>query len=430
MWFSIELAPAQQLETSRLNVELSNATSALRLPAWLTLSGVERLRLERPQGIGHRPGAEDFYALSRFRLDLGVNLGHAARLYVETQDARVGGYTSAPAPSTVQNPFDLRQFYVEYGDAEKPGMHIRVGRQGLSLAGNWVIGPSEWSNTSRTFDAALAAVTGRGWQADLFAGSVILAESTRLDRPRPGEHIRGGSITRQKSARLPHLETFLLVKQQPGVTAESGRGGDALLNAAGLRSLGSFGERYDYHALYVRQWGHYNTDPIRAWAADAAFGVTLGRNGWRPRLSAECSLASGDEDPRDGSHDTFDSLYGSFHTALGTAERLGWRNSRNLRVGLDFTPSRKWKVTLDARDLALLTTADGLYDGSGARESFNPTAPSLHVGVEVDAYFIYEYRRSVSLGAGLGYLKPGAYLRTCSAGAATVYPYVMLTKRF
>jgi hypothetical protein len=213
------------------------------------------------------------------------------------------------------------------------------------------------------------------------------------------------------------------------VVSEGGRHGEADSFNGGVRMVGRLPGRLDYSTLWVRQWGAYAGDGISGLGGAHAIGWTLNGSSWKPRISAAYYHASGDQGSQDGQHQTFDQCYGGYHYDLGTADRLGWRNSRNRRVGFDFTPLAKLKLVTDFHDLSLASVTDSLYDASGAKSVSNPKATSAHVGVELDTYAAYQITKTASIGGGVGHLFPGAYLLQSGKGGYT-FPYLMVTKKF
>ena len=171
-------------------VPMVNTTPAESLPGWLGLGGQIRGRFEDPSGPSLLKDSRNAYYLSRIRLDLGIRPTSWLRFFVEAQDARVGDYNSAPAPSSIYNPIDLRQGYVELHAGGAISFRFRAGRQELLLGGERLIGPADWG-MSRSFDALDLTLQRRHAKVDLFAGSVVQIDPERFDRHKPGEHVYG-----------------------------------------------------------------------------------------------------------------------------------------------------------------------------------------------------------------------------------------------
>jgi len=404
--------------------------AALQLPRWLSLSGQIRARLEMPLGADYKVDSNDAYALSRLRLNLGFKPTSWLRFTAETQDAHTYGHNTSPAPSSLSNPIDLRQLHMTLGSREDRGPLVRLGRQELAYTGGWLISVADWGNVTRVFDAALGAYSFNGGRFDAFSGSVVLTDPARMDRHKPGEHLHGGDLT---LTRLPlpsaKLESFAFLRTSLAGVSELGPKGDNHLWSSGFRLTGALG-RLSYAALYVRQFGSLSTDSISASGGNYMASWSFAGKRWAPRLSADFIHASGDPNAKDGRRQTFDQLYGGMHNFLGVADRLGWRNTRNVRAGLELNPSKRFKLSFDLRDLALATTADSLYLANGSKSLTNTKATSRHVGLEPDVFATFAVGKNDAMGFGLGYVIPGAFLKQTTQGKPYVFPYVFYTRKF
>lgn len=397
-------------------------------PYWLKFGLLERNRMEAPFGVGFKKGADQLYDLNRFRVDVTIKPVSWLQFYAQGQDTRAFAYTN-PAGS-MRDPVDLRQAYVQLGDGERSGYMARVGRQEMNYAGGWLFSSCDWGNTARTADGAVVSYRQSGLKVDVLTASVILADPNRFDRHKPGDRISGAYGWLDKIVPKASVEPFVFYRSQLNVVSEGGHHGEADSFNAGARMAGRLPGRFDYSTLIVSEWGSYAGDGISALGGAHSVGWTINDSAWKPRISAEYDHASGDHGSKDGHHETFDTLYGGFHYLLGTADRVGWRNSRNRRVGVDFTPLKKLKLVVDGRDLSLATAKDALYDASGAKSVFNPKATSTHVGVELDSYGVYQITKTTLVGAGVGHLWPGAYLIQSTKGASYTFPYLMASKTF
>lgn len=218
---------------------------AAKLPAWLQLGIQIRGRMEAPSGVSMVNSSSDTYYLSRIRVEIGIKPVSWLRFFAQAQDARVAGYNSAPAPTTIYNPMDLRQGYIALNREGPVNVGLRAGRQELAFGGERVIGPADWG-MSRTFDAVDLSL-GRGpWKADLFAGSAVLIDNTRFDRHKPGEHLYGAYGSIRKVLPEMNVEPYLLFKQTLLVKSEGGIVGDAIVVSPGVRVFGKAPGRLDY----------------------------------------------------------------------------------------------------------------------------------------------------------------------------------------
>jgi len=400
------------------------------LPAWLQVGGQIRGRYEGPSGTSVVNGANDNYYASRIRVNLGVTPFPWLTFYAQAQDARVGAYNTAPAPTTLYDPMDLRQAYIAISRKGKWGAaQFRAGRQEMAFGGERLIGPADWG-MSHTFDALDLSLSRGPAKVDFFAGSEVLIDSTRLSRHKPGEHFYGayGSIGHL----LPGMtvEPYLLFKQTLNVKSETGVLGDSLIVSPGLRIAGKTPGRFDYAAEVLQQFGSYSTDRVEAFARSAVVGWTIVNCALQPRVSLEYNYASGDANSKDGIHGTFDQFYPSNHLYYGMIDQFGWRNLKNWRAGFDFVAWKKLKIRTDFNRFYLASVEDSLYGTSGTSVVLNRNATSNHIGAESNTVALYQWTKIWKFGAGYGHFFAGDFLKQSKAGFGYTYPYVMFVGTF
>lgn len=406
-----------------------DVSPAQYLPAWLQIGGQIRGRFESPSGTSLLANSSDAYYASRIRVDLGVKPTSWLRFFVESQDARVGAYNSAPAPTTLYDPMDLRQGYIELSHEGVVSARFRAGREELAFGGERLIGPADWG-MSRTFDALDLTLSHGRAKVDLLAGSAVQIDATRFDRHKPGEHFYGayGSIKNL----LPGMtvEPYVLFKQNLAIKSETSVLGDGLVSSPGVRIAGKFAGGFDYIAEGILQRGSYSADQVSARAGTVLLGWTAKNSSWKPRLSAEYNYASGDPATKDGNRNTFDQFYPSNHGYYGMIDQFGWKNMKNFRAGFDFVAAKKLKVRADFNEFYLATVQDSLYASSGSSAVLNRKATSGHVGAEVNAVGLYQWNKIWKFGAGLGHLYAGDFLKQSKYSFGYTYPYVMFVGNF
>jgi len=401
-------------------------TPAENLPAWLVVGGQIRGRVERPSGTSLANDSPDTYYASRIRVDLSIKPFPWLTFFAEGQDARTGGYNLPIAPTTLYNPLDLRQGFMEIRTKGRVPLKLKVGRQELSFGGERVIGPADWG-MSRTFDALDLTVGTNTTRVDFLAGSAVAIDSTRFDRHKPGEHFYGAYGSLKELPCGINVEPYVLFKQTLLVKAEDGVIGDALVVSPGVRLYGTAPGRFDYIAELLVQRGSYSADRVQAFGQSYVAGWTVADLQWRPRLSGEYSYASGDANSTDGVRGTFDQFYPSNHGYYGMIDQFGWKNLKNWRAGFDCRIGKKIKVRTDYNQFFLATVQDALYNSSGSSIELNRKATSSNIGWETNTVAVYE--RSVwKFGAGYGHLFAGDYLKQSKLNFGYSYPYVFFTR--
>jgi len=396
----------------------------------VTFTGQERLRVESTRGSYFSATTADAYALTRTRLGMGFEPVSWLRVYGEAADDRAYFYKTTP-PSTINDPFDLRQGYIEAGALEGNGVRVRVGRQDVTVGSGRLVAVGDWSNDAKTFDIARGTITSGFANVEVLAGSPVLLDTTRFDRHKPGEHFYVAYSTLKKLLPGGSLEPYFMAKTQDGtdaVKSKDGHLGNADTLYAGARLIGKLPWRFDYHAEGVREAGNYSNDVVNAWGYVAGGGWTVSDADWMPHVSSDFVWASGDDGKKDGFHEAFDCMYGLNQPLNSMTGQVSWKNIQDWRAGMDFLPMRKLKIKIDFRDYWLATLADGLYNSSGTRTVFDAKATSKHVGEGVDSQFIWTLNVKTTVVLGFGNLVRGQYLKEAGKTTGFVYPSISIRR--
>ena len=392
-----------------------------------TVTGQIRIRVESTQGSDFSVTPADAYTVSRIRLGLAFRPVSWLRFYGESADARAEFYQVTP-PSNIDDPIDLRQAYVEVGKLEGNGIRVAVGRQDFTLGSGRLIAVGDWGNDAKTFDVARMTLKTNFANVDVLGGSPVLIDPTRFDRHKPGEHFYAAYSSFRKLIPNASFEPYFMAKTQLNVKDKENHLGEADTLYAGARLIGKLPGRFDYMGEGVRELGSYVDDAINAWGYIAGGGWTVTQSGWQPRLSSDYLWASGDSGKKDGFHEGFDCMYGLNQPLNSMTGQFSWHNVGDWRAGVDFVPSKKFKVKVDYRDYWLATTQDGLYNSSGTRTVLNTKATSNHVGEGVDAVFSVFLNRKTTIVTGLGLLRPGAYLTESGKKTGFLYPTISILR--
>ena len=405
------------------------------LPDWVKFSGEERVRMEGYSAQLYRPTTDNLYLAQRLRLNLTLApkwtwQGVGGKILAQGQDSRVFWRTQKPAPTSLQDTWDLRQAYAEFGDPGKSPWALRFGRQELIFGDERLIGQATWSNTGRTFDAARLTLHHGPLRLDAFASSVVVLHDGEVGSRDAGNNLHGlyGGITDV----IPHsvIEPYFLWRLQPRVTTELGGVGNSDMKVTGVRWAGRVAA-LDYTSEFVFERGHVLRDQIAAHALRGILGYTVKVSQGTLRPMLEYNFASGDGNAHDGHRNTFDQLYPSSHDKLGLADQNGWRNIHDLRGGLEWKPQPKLTLSVRYHAFWLADPHDALYiaqggvivqraDGSAGR----------WVGQEIDLVGSYAVTKGSQLGLGLSHIFPGTFLRLTTPGHSFTAPYLMLGTQF
>jgi hypothetical protein len=399
-----------------------------KLPAWLRLSGEERVRLEGLGGVGFKP-AGNTYLLERLRLNLDVTPRSWLKFSFQAEDSRVFFTNVSPAPSSQKDPLDLRLGYVQLGNSEASPVSLRAGRQSLTFGEGRLVADPNWSNVGRTFDGLRVTVRYRKLRLDAFTGASNRIYTDGFDTPTPGEHFHGlyGSIDKV----IPNatLEPYLFWRLEHNVKGEVVKAGNLDAKTAGLRWVGKLPLGLDYGVEVAVQRGRQANEPVSAWAGHWVLGHTLANARHRPRLFAELNRASGDRNPRDGVHGAFDPLFPSAHDKFGTADQFTWTNLVHARSGLQYRVREGLTLAVAYNSFWLANRQDGIYSGGKLIIASNGVQGN-HIGQEADIQAQWNPSRFALVDLAFGHIFPGEFLRGAGRGSAYNCLFLGVTHRF
>ena len=424
LWLVTPSAQAQK--TPEVSALQSPTTEAL--PNWLSFDLELRSRTEAQTAINLLPGISPVYELTRLRIGVGVKAPKYLSAYLQTQDSHALGLPLRYVASNMRDFFDVRQAYLRFYISKITSL---LGRQELRLGDERLIGISDWTNNSRTFDVIHTVIGNPENRLDLFSGSVVQVRPTQLDTPRGGFSLHGAYAT--LTTLVPHVrvEPYVLIKT-PTVASRQGILGRETLVAPGVRLTGKLPANFDYSIEGILERGAFANDSIRASAGYVKAGYTLHSLRWRPHIQAEYDYASGDPRRDPSVVRTFDQFYPSNHDVFGLTDVFGWQNIVQKRLNIDFHPAKSLYVLLHGETLDVASTNDSVYSGSGGVLVHPPSGGfgSDRIGTEVDGALQYAWKRIPLLWElGIGHFWPGALMSANNHGAQLTLPYFQLTYR-
>lgn len=119
--------------------------------------------------------ADNTYWLFREKFHVGYKAADWLTIYGEARDSRSVNDDRSPDPES--DPLDLQQGYVLLGNAKSFPITAKVGRQELSYGDERLVGPLDWSNVGRVFDAAKLRYENSQFWIDGFVSRVDLSAS-------------------------------------------------------------------------------------------------------------------------------------------------------------------------------------------------------------------------------------------------------------
>ena len=432
----MSFAHAEQIDTSEK--DWSDKLKHIPIGSlYLDIGGSLRLRYEYVENYSRKKygtGKNDGFLLERFRLDVGLSYEDRAKIFVQFQDAHVFDYDLKDS-EFISNPnedeADIQQAFVEIKLFASKQFSIKAGRQILAYGDDRIFGPGDWGNTGRIVWDAVKL----GWQTskfflDTFYGRTVIHDdhSFNMGHDHDKEAIGAYGSARIYSTNALDLFYVLELDRDHDTLGEDNMTDDMRIHSVGIRTSGLV-KTFDYDATYTRQFGKWGNDRVKAWALHAGIGYTAPVK-MKPRIGIDYCYASGDENPYDGDHETFEPAFGSRDRHYGWMNLFSWRNLVNWQFSVAFEPYHTLKIILDYHIFRLAKTRDAWYSVGPAYRRDSSGNSGREVGNEVDVTVLFKATPHLDLRAGYAHFFPDDYIRRTGVGTSADWVHMQWMYKF
>jgi hypothetical protein len=323
------------------------------------------------------------------------------------------------------NPYkDRFELWRTFINLKKPfdlPISIKVGRQRISYGDNRVFGPGEWGNTGRwLWDAAKVTYhLKKENYIDLYYGRTILHDPDEFSLTHRHSF---ESIGMYSHFVLPKvlldtcIEPFIMTKvdNHNTITGEDGKKGDFESYYIGFRSFNKDIFGFNYDATFVRQDGNYANDDIDAYAYHLLLGYEFEDLLYKPMVSVEYSYASGDANPNDNKHETFDGAFGAKDKMYGRMNLFSWQNLKDLQFNCEINPITWLNIRGEFHKFWLAEKKDGWYLNS--KEYRDKTGSSGDdLGKEIDIIATTKSFKGSKFMLGYSHFWPDEFVKTIAS---------------
>lgn len=388
---------------------------------------------------------DNAYLLERLRIRVGYTDKWFSAL-VEGRSSLAQGderfASTAPSPpyrgeGPDQDSLDLHQAFVTIGNLKEFPVSLKVGRQEMVYGEERLVGGFGWNNIGRVFDAAKVRYQNEWFGADAFTSRVVIPEDGHFNVANDYDWFSGVYAT---TAKVPKhtLDAYFLARNagakasiaEPHPQAPQPSARDIHTLGARLKSLPDQLGEWDYAVELMGQFGNYTDTRAGApagrldhlaYAAVAQGGYTFSDVCGKPRLGLEYAHASGDSDPYDDKHETFENLFPTNHKCYGYMDFVSLQNIHNVRGIFQVKPHPRVSLAVEGHAFWLANTSDSFYTVAGTpRGGATPTSgtgygvnPSYSnfVGTELDLIAGVALTRFAQLEAGYGHFFVGDYIQ-------------------
>jgi hypothetical protein len=450
----------------------------------LRLEGSNRLRGEfwsyfDTAESGTAPNSN--YSFLGNRLQLGLRVTHGTlEAFAQMQDSIV-----APAPEMApgaggqywlntrretQHEVILRQGWFAWRDAlGVTGLRTVVGRQiyrdGLeapaadatlawlqrSRIADRLIGPFDYTHVGRSFDGAQVAYDHRRFNVTAF-GFVPTAGGYEISANReiPNIFLTGLAGSAKESDWLPGTigrlfwiyyddhRPIVFLDNRPEAARVADKGEAARVHTVGaevahVHAVGA--GRIDLLAWVAGQGGDWQSQTHQAWAYAFEAGYQLPAVRGAPWLRGGINRASGDGDPNDDTHNTFNQLLPTART-YAQFPFYNLMNNQDVFLELLLRPHRLLGVRTDVRWLRATTSSDFVYAGGGATSQHffgyggTPTGGRNDLAWLTDVGLTFTPTPSLTAYAYYGHAFGQDIIRQNFVGDDADYGYLELTLAF
>jgi hypothetical protein len=407
------------------------SVGAQEFPNWLKISGGYRARGEFTRDSDFERGANQNYFLGRFRLGALITVNPDLQFYVEGQDARSAGLGDPALGDGRVDYADFNQAWARFG-SESRTWQLQIGRQELAFGDERLIGADrDLDPLGFHWDAAKLTYKHDNVQVESFAAWQTDSKQHQLNSSNLMHRLYGIYVTLPSYSPKLQMNSYLFFDEDlHHLHPDSPSFLKNRIGALGVRATGEFTKAFEYNLELTVERGRSESQAARAWAGHWELGWRPMEDDRSPRLGVEYNYASGDSNPDDHVHGTFDDLHPAGFNKFGMADPFAWRNMKNPSLNVEVPLGAKWKIFGGTRWFWLASTRDGLYTVGEEVATPSRMATSAYVGQQVNAAVMWQKSVHWRAAAGYSWLSSGSYLQQSGLNGRLSMPYVSLDFAF
>ena len=310
--------------------------------------------------------------------------------------------------------------YIQVSNILSQPLTLKAGRQLIHYGDHRIFGPGQWGNTGRWIWDAIKASYKASWGfLDAYYGRSIIHDPDVVSiSHRHGFESLGfyGHVDIPIESLQVGVEPFAMTKKDTheNYKGEDGVYGDLNTYYLGARVVFKHCHGIDFDLTYLTQQGDYADDDVDAYGYHLLLGYHFNHLPFCPFLSAEYSYASGDSDPGDQKHETFDAAFGARDKMYGRMNLFQWKNIKDAQVNLQATPRRGIQIKAEFHKFWLAEKRDAWYlNPKVYRDQTGHSGDE--VGREFDLVLKVNLPKGNEIQAGYGHFWPDEFAKNVAS---------------
>ena len=388
---------------------------------------------------GRMLGRSNDFLLQRTRVYGDLRYRGWFRAYVEYIDATSELERLTPRPVD-ENRSDMSGLFADVllsSDFFGGELTVRCGRQHILYGAQRLMTPAWWANVTAPYDGVQLLWNRDDWDVKAFwVRPIPLTQHVNNDHnfDSPDQSQQGAGVyATWREAKDHTVDLFFMWRGEsdPRVRAEDGTLGGFQFSTLGARWDARHGNwQWEFEGGY--QFGKYSRDTHSAGYLTVMGGYEFARLPWRPQVRVYYDWASGDANPNDGRHGTFDQwFYPQSHQYLGLFDVIGRKNVDAWNFRLTAKPHDRVTLRVSYHIFHLDKSRDALYNNFGVPIRRDTTGASgSDVGKEIDVTVHAQLTQHASFLFGYSHLFSGNFLAATGNGDDGRFAYSLFLYRF
>ncbi len=381
-----------------------NKSSWQQLSPHVRIGASMRYRYEAKQDFqfgAPTVGNSQDYWLQQLRLHMLWQPSSHIGVFIEGQDSRIfQGFSdhninNRKTPNIFEDHLDIHQAYLDIKtQSNDEGSRIRIGRQKFNFGVLRMVASLEWVNTARVWDGIrMTTKFGKQHTVELFSSRLVpvnplLLNNHKTTKSRLFNSSFHGVYYTNKHQLLAHtqFELYALLREEARI-------GDRVFTWGNRAAYKQNAWDLDYELML--QTGSYGNLIQRAYALHVGVGYTLDR--LQTHVATAYNFGSGDNNAKDGTHQTFDNQYPLNHAYYGYMDFFSLQNMHNVEIVSQTTMAKSWGFRLAWQSFWLTKPATDAWYDAGAGVVRDASAGTSHkVGDEIDITLKHKFRAIAS----------------------------------